>query len=81
MEEVDYHEQEEAAFARSAADYLREAALRNEFQSLIVVAPPRTLGELRQHYHKEVSKRIIEELPKDLVNSSVPRIEQILARS
>jgi protein required for attachment to host cells len=81
MEEVDFHEQAEATFAREAADYLRDAALRGEFESLIVVAPPKILGELRQHYHKEVSKRIVQELPKDLVKSPVPLIERILSRA
>ena len=43
-----------------------------------MVAPPRTLGELRKHYHKEVEKRLVAEVPKDLVNMPVPEIEKIL---
>ena len=78
MEEVDFHQQEEDRFAADTAEMLKERALRNEFDSLVVVAPPRTLGELRKHYHKEVEKRIVAELPKDLVNTPVPEIEKIL---
>jgi hypothetical protein len=43
-------------FAAETAEMLKQRALRNEFESLIIVAPPRTLGELRKHYHKEVQK-------------------------
>jgi protein required for attachment to host cells len=78
MEEVDFHQQEEDRFAAETAAMLKERALRNEFDSLVVVAPPRTLGELRKHYHVEVEKRLVAELPKDLVNTPVPEIEKIL---
>jgi protein required for attachment to host cells len=78
MEEVDFHQQEEDRFAAETAAMLKERALRNEFDSLVVVAPPRTLGELRKHYHVEVEKRLVAELPKDLVNSPMPEIEKIL---
>ena len=69
------------AFAAQTAEFLRDAALGGTLKSLVVVAPPKTLGELRKHYHKEVSNRIIEELPKDLVNTPVARIERVIARS
>ena len=78
MEEVDFHQQEEDRFAAQTAAMLKERALRGEFDSLVVVAPPKTLGELRKHYHKEVEKRLVAEVPKDLVNVPVPEIEKIL---
>ena len=77
-EEVDYHQLEEDRFAAETAEMLRKRALRNEFESLIIVAPPRTLGELRKHYHKEVEKRLAAEVPKDLTNLPVDEIERIL---
>ena len=78
MQEVDFHQQEEDRFAAETAEMLKERALRNDLTHLIVVAPPRTLGELRKHYHKEVEKRLVGELAKDLVNLPVPEIEKIL---
>ena len=77
-EEVDFHQLEEDRFAHETADMLKRRALRNDFDSLIVVAPPRTLGELRKHYHKEVEKRLVAEVAKDLVNVPVEEIERIL---
>jgi len=76
--ETDYHQLEEDPFAADAADMLKRRALRNEYDSLIVVAPPRTLGELREHYHKEVEKRLSGEIAKDLTGHPVPEIERIL---
>jgi protein required for attachment to host cells len=77
-EETDFHQLEEDRFAHETADMLKRWALRNDFESLIVVAPPRTLGELRKHYHKEVEKRLAGEIAKDLTGHPVPEIEKIL---
>jgi protein required for attachment to host cells len=78
-EETDYHQLEEEKFAAETAELLKQRALRNEYDSLIVVAPPRTLGALRKHYHKEVEKRIAGEIAKDLTGHPVREIEKILS--
>ena len=79
--EADFHQRAEDAFAATAADFLRDQALAGAFDSLIVVAPPKTLGELRKHYHEEVRRRISAEIPKDLVKHPVTEIERIIGRS
>ncbi|MFN3389722.1 MAG: host attachment family protein [Allosphingosinicella sp.] len=78
-EETDFHQLEEDRFAHETAELLKKRALRNEFESLIIVAPPRTLGELRKHYHKEVEKRLAGEIAKDLTGHPVAEIEKIIA--
>jgi protein required for attachment to host cells len=77
-EETDFHQQEEDRFAAETAEMLKARALSSDYESLVVVAPPRTLGELRKHYHKEVERRLVAEVPKDLVNLPVAEIEEIL---
>jgi protein required for attachment to host cells len=77
-EETDFHQLEEDRFAAETAELLKKRALRNDFDSLIIVAPPRTLGELRKHYHKEVEKRLTGEIAKDLTGHPVSEIEKIL---
>jgi protein required for attachment to host cells len=77
-EETDFHQQAEDRFAAETAEMLKARALRHEYDALVVVAPPRTLGELRKHYHKEVERRLVAEIPKDLVNVPVAEIEKIL---
>jgi protein required for attachment to host cells len=76
--ETDFHQLEEERFAAETAEMLKKRALRNEFDALIVVAPPKTLGELRKHYHKEVEKRLLGEVAKDLTGHPVEEIEKIL---
>jgi protein required for attachment to host cells len=78
-EETDFHQLEEERFAAETAEVLKQRALRNEYDSLIVVAPPRTLGALRKHYHKEVEKRLAGEIAKDLTGHPVAEIERILS--
>jgi protein required for attachment to host cells len=78
MKETDFHQLEEDRFAAEAADMLKKRALANEFDKLIVVAPPGTLGELRKHYHKEVSARLVGELGKDLTGHTIADIEKAL---
>lgn len=77
-EETDFHQLEEDRFAADTAELLNRRALEGDFDSLVIVAPPRTLGELRKHLHKEVQKRIAAEIPKTLTGHPVPEIEKIL---
>jgi protein required for attachment to host cells len=78
MGEADFHEQAEERFAVDAAERLKSGALAGDYEELVVIASPKTLGMLRKHYHSEVEKRLIRELPKDLTGHSVDRIEKIL---
>jgi protein required for attachment to host cells len=81
MEQTDFHELEEIRFAADAMHLLNSRALANDFESLIIVAPPRTLGTLRKHYHKELKTRLSGEVAKDLSGHPVAEIEEILAHS
>lgn len=78
MGETDFHQLEEDRFAEEIAEMLRKRALSNDFETLIIAAPPRTLGELRKHYHKEVKERLAGEIDKDLTGHTVPQIEEAL---
>lgn len=80
MEESDFHQIAEDRFAADAADMLRDRALDGDFENLVIVAPPHTLGELRKHYHKEVASRIIDEINKDLTGRPIDEIEAALTR-
>jgi protein required for attachment to host cells len=79
MGNADFHQLEEDRFAAEIADLLKTRALNNDFESLIIVAPPKTLGEMRKHYHKEVSERLTGEIDKDLTGHTVSQIEDALA--
>lgn len=64
--DTDWHEQAEADFARHAADVLEKFASEQQEAGIVVVAPPRTLGNLRSHYGNRTSQQITGEIDKDL---------------
>ena len=70
--------QDEDLYAAEAGEQLRMRALSGDFDALAIVAPPRTLGELRKHLHKEVEKRIVMELAKEMTDRPIPDIAAML---
>lgn len=80
IEQTDFHQIEKTRFAVEAAEMLGQLAQSRDFEELIVVAPPRTLADLRKHYDKAVSSRLVAEIGKDLTNHPVNEITAILLR-
>ena len=66
--------QAEDGHAMSVAEALNGWALKNKFDKLVVIAAPKTMGELRKHWHKEVEGAIIGEITKTLTNASTDDI-------
>jgi len=65
---VDWHRYAKEQFARQVADALETAALRKEFEALVLVAPPRALGDLRAAIGPHASALVAAEIAKDLTN-------------
>src|SRR5436305_4063874 len=59
MDETDFHQQEEDRWVKEAADELKKRVLRNDFEALAIIAPPKALGVLKKCLHKEVQKRVV----------------------
>jgi len=79
MDETDYHQQAEDQWAKDAADQLNRRALANDYDALAIVAPPKTLGELRKHFHKETGRRIVATFNKEMTDRPLADIEDLLA--
>jgi len=77
-EETDFHQQEEDRWVKDAADKLKERALRNDFSALAIVAPPKALGVLRKELHKEVERRVVVTLNKEMTDRPIADIEDLL---
>ncbi|MET0279535.1 MAG: host attachment protein [Steroidobacteraceae bacterium] len=69
---------EEDSYASATADLLNKQALSGEISSLYVVAPPRTLGELRRHYHASLKAKLLGELSREHTNDTVEVLQQAL---
>jgi protein required for attachment to host cells len=78
-EETDFHQLDEDRWAKDAADELKKRALRNDFDALAIIAPPKVLGVLRKEFHKEVERRIVLTLNKEMTDRPIPDIEELLA--
>ena len=70
---------DEDSFAAGTAEMLNKRALDGKIESLIIVAAPRTLGELRKHYHKALSAILEGEIAKDLTGHSIADVEKTIA--
>jgi protein required for attachment to host cells len=66
----DYHKLEKHKLAVAVADVLDRAQSQHAFDDLVVVAPRRSLGEIRTLLPRRVRACIREEVAKDLVNST-----------
>ena len=72
---------DELAHGAAIAGWLNGRALRGDLSHVVIAADPRTLGQIRQHCHKELERRIVGEVAKDLINSPVKTVEQVLAEA
>jgi protein required for attachment to host cells len=78
MEETDFHQQEEDRWIKDAAEELKKRVLRQDFDALAIVAPPKALGVLRKSLHKEVERRVVCTINKEMSGRTVPDIEVLL---
>ncbi len=69
----------ELAHATAAAEWLNQKAIGNAIDDLVVIADPKTLGEMRRHYHTELEKRLVGEIAKTMTNEPADRIAQAIA--
>lgn len=72
-------QQDEDSFAAGTAAMLNKRVLDGQIEALIIVAAPRTLGELRKHYHKALSAVLVGEISKDLTGHSMADVEKTIA--
>ncbi len=78
MDETDFHQLEEDRWVKDAAEELKRRALRSDFEALVVIAPPKALGVLRKELHKEVERRIVLTVNKEMTDRPIPDIEDLL---
>lgn len=79
VEQTDYHTLQEEEFLRGIAAKLDAALQKGEAKSVILVAPPRAIGVLRQAYTHALKQGVRAEIQKDYVKLPVYEIEKHLA--
>lgn len=64
----------EDAHASAAVEWLNSQVLGHKIDKLVIFAPPRTLGEIRRHYHKQTENALLKEYHKDLIGKQPTEI-------
>ena len=78
VEPVDWHQIEEQHFVRKVAAAIEQMVRAGAVPALIIVAPPKTLAELRNDLHADAKNRVIAEINKDLTRHPIGEIEKHL---
>jgi protein required for attachment to host cells len=78
VETTDWHRLAKDRFADHVAAALERLVRAKNVKAIVVVAPPRTLAELRHAFHVDVKRRIIAEIGKDLTRHPIWDIEKHL---
>lgn len=79
--EADPRQAEEDRFTHDVADTINSMVLAHKFEHLVIVSPPRALGELRKKLHKEAERRVICEIDKEMTGRPIPDIEELIVNS
>lgn len=61
------HQQDETAHCAAVADWLNRQVQAHKIAQIVLIAPPRALGELRHALNKATQQAMIKELAKDMV--------------
>ncbi len=69
---------EEAGFATGIVDMLNKRVLAGKFSNIVIIAAPKTLGEMRKHYHKKLEEALVGEIAKDLTGHAIADIEKTI---
>lgn len=63
---TDWHQYNKQLFAKELCDILEKANEREEFDELIIISPPQTLGNIRGYLCKKMLSKVSAEIPKDI---------------
>lgn len=71
----DASQSNEDGFSAGIVAMLNKSVLDGSVDGLVVVAAPRALGEMRKHYHKTLTAKLLGEIAKDLTGHSISDVE------
>lgn len=77
--DTDWHQLQKENAAIELAKRINEWAGKGDFQELVLVADPKTLGRVRRNLNATAAGKIIREFDKDLTQHPVTEIERLLS--
>lgn len=77
--ETERHLQEDS-YAAATAAWLNSQVITGHVKHVFIVAPARTLGELRRHYHQKLKDVLLGELNKEHIHDTAAQLQEALLR-
>jgi protein required for attachment to host cells len=72
------NDRHEISFEAAVGKWLNHEIATGKIGLLFVIAPPRAMGELRQHYSQMLKDKLVGELTKEHTHDTVHVLEQVL---
>ena len=77
---TDWHQFQKQLFAKELCDVIEKANENSEFDELIIISPPKTLGDIRAHLGKQTLSKVTAEIPKDITKLTEHELSSFLER-
>ena len=77
---TDWHQYQKHLFAKELCAILEKANENSDFDELILISPPKTLGDIRDQLGKQILAKITVEIPKDMTKISEQDLIHFLDR-
>ena len=74
-----WHDHQKQEFAREISEFINKAFENKEFEHLVIIAPSKTLGELRNFLNKNVQDKVSAEIHKDITKFTDSQIKDFLS--
>ncbi|WP_394730563.1 host attachment protein [Altererythrobacter sp. GH1-8] len=65
---------DELAHGAAVAEWLNAKCIAGEIDHLLIIADPKTMGEMRHHYHTKLQEKLVGELAKTMTQETADRI-------
>ncbi|MBP0494004.1 host attachment family protein [Roseomonas indoligenes] len=79
-QEASPNDTDEATFGKKLAQTLQTRRAANDYDALVIIADPQTLGEIRKVMHKTVEASVVHTIAKDLTNHAAGDIAAALVK-
>ena len=75
---TDPKEVEQQHFAHEVVSFIDHAFKQNEFEDLILIAPPKMLGVLNNDLDDQLLKRVVKKIDKNITEMKINELEEYL---
>lgn len=77
---TDWHQYQKHLFAKDLCHIIEKANEKAEFDELIIITPPKILGDIREHLSKQTLSKVTAEIPKDVTKFTEHELLSYLER-